>query len=113
MYPLLLVQRGDVNLRKCDRAGMTAAHYTALMGHHYEVVKDLLAKKTDLIDATDKAGDTPLHCAAAGGRVKVVQLLLTHFIEQNCHYSEPDRDRRLTAFSVSINHRDFPDAIIL
>jgi len=108
----MLVQRGDVNLRKHDRAGMTAVHYAALMGH-YEVVKDLLGEKPDLIDAIDKAGDTPLHCTAAGGGVKVVQLLLTHFIEQNCHYSEPDRDRRLTTFPMSINHRDFLDAIIL
>ncbi|KAF8458492.1 ankyrin repeat-containing domain protein, partial [Terfezia claveryi] len=57
---------------------MTAIHYAAVMGYH-KVVKYLLGEKPELINVMDKEGDAPLHCAAAGGRVEVVQLLLDHY----------------------------------
>ena len=71
-----LVQLGRANPSTPDNQKMTALHYAALMGN-VDVVDCLL--ELDLMDAIDVDGDTPLHCAAAGGRVEVVRLFFKKF----------------------------------
>jgi hypothetical protein len=80
--------RGEINevieliLRGCDpntgdAEGLTALHYSCEFNRS-EVIKKLhsLCRGKLLLDARDKYGWTPLHCAAHHGNVKCVSLLL-------------------------------------
>ena len=73
---------GGAELKDCDKLGMTALHYAALMGHE-NIAEYLLEQSLDLVDMADMAGGTPLHCAAAGGRVRIVELLLDNFFGED------------------------------
>ena len=48
-------------------------------------VRDLLAQDNSLINARDKDGSTPLHCAAWKGHQQVVTLLLQARADVNAH----------------------------
>src|SRR6266446_1033369 len=48
-------------------------------------LKDLLAGDPTLIDARDKDGSTPLHCATWKGQSKVVALLIEASADVNAH----------------------------
>lgn len=50
-------------------------------------IKDLLAADSALIDARDKDGSTPLHCAIWKGQQSVVALLLEAGADVNVHNS--------------------------
>ena len=50
-------------------------------------IKELLATDTELINARDKDGSTPLHCATWKGQQEVVSLLLEAGAEVNSHNS--------------------------
>ena len=48
-------------------------------------IKELLATDAELINARDKDGSTPLHCATWKGQQEAVALLLESGADVNCH----------------------------
>jgi ankyrin repeat protein len=52
---------------------------------HVAMVKALLTSDSDLINALDKDGSTPLHCATWKGQQGVVALLLESGADVNAH----------------------------
>lgn len=58
----LLLSRSAELLQSCDRYGKTGLHIAAMHGH-YQMVEILLGQGAE-INAADKNGWTPLHCAA-------------------------------------------------
>jgi ankyrin repeat protein len=50
-------------------------------------IKELLATDAELINARDKDGSTPLHCATWKGQQEVVALLLEQGADVNAHNS--------------------------
>jgi len=52
---------------------------------HVALIKDLLATDKSLINARDKDGSTPLHCATWKGQKEVVALLIAAGADVNAH----------------------------
>jgi uncharacterized protein len=69
----LLQQRADVNGAQGD--GMTALHWAADRGDE-ELARLVIAAGADVSAKTRLGGHTPLHIAAAGGRIAVARRLL-------------------------------------
>lgn len=60
----LLLSRSAELLHSTDRHGKSGLHIAAMHGH-YQMMEVLLGQGAE-INATDKNGWTPLHCAAKG-----------------------------------------------
>lgn len=71
---LLLIQQSDIDINEKDNNGCTALHYAAGVGS-VEIVKILINNKSNLL-SLNADGHIPLHLAAAGGYVEVVQEFL-------------------------------------
>lgn len=56
-------------------------------------IKELLATDPELINARDKDGSTPLHCATWKGQQEVVPLLLDAGAEVNAHNTNEHWER--------------------
>lgn len=65
----LLLSRSAELLHSADRHGKTGLHIASTHGH-YQMVEVLLGQGAE-INATDRNGWTPLHCAAKAGRLEV------------------------------------------
>ncbi|POM77485.1 Serine/threonine protein kinase, partial [Phytophthora palmivora] len=63
------------NTEDVDVAGRTALHHAAT-GGHVNVI-DILLYDAD-VNCCDKRGWTPLHCAAASGRLEALKMLIEH-----------------------------------
>ena len=57
-------------------------HWAVTQNGSKEIIEALLDAKAE-VNARDDDGHTPLHCAAATGKIEIVQLLLTHQADVN------------------------------
>lgn len=97
---LLLAAGSPSSIRAIDSDHRTALHYAAREGHERAVAL-MLAYEPDLILATDRSGNTPLHLAAIKGCGRFVaqlqqQLLQLHqqeHCQQQQEQEQPERER--------------------
>lgn len=71
----LLLEEGDDPGQRCVD-GKTPLHYAAQMGHEAVATRLLAAAPEKLVNATDSADWTPLHCAAECGSLPLVAAFL-------------------------------------
>ncbi|XP_015921097.2 uncharacterized protein [Parasteatoda tepidariorum] len=70
-------------LKTIDSEGRTLLHFAVNKGN-ISLVKDLLQKKCDFMQATIK-GNTALHIASSRGHAEIAELLLMHVKGENVH----------------------------
>ncbi|XP_057316976.1 GA-binding protein subunit beta-1-like, partial [Hydractinia symbiolongicarpus] len=69
---ILLSNGANINLK--DKLGLSSMHYASML-HDSSVIKFLLSKSDADIHAKDHFSDIPLVCAAAAGRIDIVNML--------------------------------------
>ncbi|MDD9139704.1 MAG: ankyrin repeat domain-containing protein [Candidatus Cardinium sp.] len=75
----ILVQSGKFNVQAVSQKGETPLHLIAANRNiHPSFLKQLLSVSVLQVNATDAAGSTPLHYAAAANHFKAVQGLVRH-----------------------------------
>jgi len=82
--------------------------FLAVKNNDFKSIKEMVKKKPEFVNAKDKQGKTPLHHAAAGGRLEIARFLLS--LKAGVNAKDIDGFTPLY-FAVFNGHKDVADAI--